>query len=106
MSATVRSPEGHAYTYNDVKHLDRTSAEYTDLRDRSGGSLIAQVPKTWLIEYVSPCVIRSRPSTSEGALDELLNNQGEALRKVPQHKIAHLKKLLAKFNRQTHRWSE
>ena len=64
----VRFPTGLVLQYNDVHYLERRDG-YTDGRDAEGGKLIAQVPNTCVIEYVTPCrVFQEDGSSREGDL--------------------------------------
>lgn len=104
MTVTVRSPAGQSYTYNNGQYVMRSEHGYTDLYDRKGGSLIAQVPSDWLLEWTPPCVVRAAPVGADGALDLLLNNDGAELRRVHGHKLAELKQRLRKFYQRRRTW--
>lgn len=103
MGATVRSPSGHSYTYNKGTFLERHDG-YTDLRDKQGGRLLAQVPNTWLIEFESPCVIGKVPSSVDSSIQGLLNNNGDDLRRARSWELRKLKAALSKFNMHTKTW--
>jgi len=51
---TVRFPNGHAVQYNDGNYLE-TWEDGATIRTKKDGDLIAEVPKTCIIEWVRPC---------------------------------------------------
>jgi hypothetical protein len=72
---TVRFPSGVAVQYNDAHWIER-GEHYTDLRDKRGGRLLAQVPtRGCIVEFVRPCRVYSsnhEPSDLVDALNRAL----------------------------------
>jgi hypothetical protein len=88
---TVRFDSGYSVQYNTANYVSRSST-YTDMYTQKGGTWIAQVPNSALIESVPNC----RAYFSRH--DALQEENRELLRKLERARkqIARLKKAVSK----------
>jgi len=81
---TVRFPNGQAVQYNNGHFLE-TWGDMVTVKDKKDGCLIAEVPKTCIIEWVTPCRVYN------------------PLSKVPNEELVSLKKEIQSMKRKLYR---
>ena len=85
---TVRFPNGQAVQYNDATFCNR-SREYSDLWTKEGGTWIAQIPNTCIIENKPACRVYNPLDRAD--IDERVAKELRAMRR----EIAALKRAKA-----------
>jgi len=107
MSMTVRFPNGQAVTYNSADWVLWSGGvrENHELYTKEGGNLVAVVPPTCIVEFMSPCKVENvcLVPTLEVALSKVWAEAREASWRDCQS-LADVKRLLADFNMQTKCW--
>lgn len=78
----VRFPNGQCIQYNDATYASRNPNGYTDLYTaKSGGTWVAQVPNTCVIEAVAACRVWN-PLNKTPAVVENAERQPRSIRRA------------------------
>lgn len=103
---TVRFSTGFSIQYNEANYAVR-NGEYTDLYDKKGGRLFAQVPtRECVIEFVAPCRTYSaatEPSLVAKAFLSVVSD-ADLRHTLSVYDLAKIKAALKPFDARRSRW--